>query len=116
MTTVLEKPNKKFILPPEWRDKLGTVPDRLVAEALGVSIQTIYGVRTNLKIKPCGKHERTHHTKMEPDMYDLLIKELGTVKDNHLAKKYGISREYIRQLRIKNSIEKFSHQKVQVHA
>ena len=109
-----EKVHRKLVLTPEWEAKLGVVHDRVIAEQFGVSTQTIYGIRTAKNIKPCGKHHQTHHTKMEPAAFDSLVKELGTMRDSHLAKKYNVSREYIRQLRTKQGIAKYFNQKVQV--
>jgi hypothetical protein len=55
-----------------------------------------------------GKHSITTLKKLTIEILDNINKELGTQRDSVLARKYNISREYIRQLRNKQNIPKYS--------
>lgn len=101
---------KKLEFPKEYLEKLGKVPDRVIAEALNVTTQTVYGYRKAANIAPYGKHDKTHHTKLSDSDFKALIAALGTQRDAILAKTFGVSREYVRQLRVKHNIKKYSAQ------
>lgn len=98
----------KLSLTDEQIIKLGKVPDRVIAEELGVSIQVVYAERTSRHILPCGKHSEIAYKKLSMSSHQTLITELGRERDSILARKYGISREYVRQLRNRYNIPKYS--------
>ena len=93
----------------EYLKRLGTVPDRVLAAEAGVSLQAIFTARQNRKIEPHYKHNDTPLKKLSRDNYQMLIGELGKSRDTALARKYDISREYVRQLRVRNNVAKFSN-------
>lgn len=86
---------------------LGTVPDRVVAEKANVSIQVIFTERRKRDIKAFSPHIMTKRKKLTEENFMSLISKLGKVKDIVLASDYGISREYVRQLRNHRNITKF---------
>lgn len=87
---------------------LGNVPDRIVAEKLGVSIQTVQAERVSLGIKPKRQHEKKHLKKLSEKEFSELISNLGVKRDSELSRTFNISREYVRQLRLKNNKLKYS--------
>jgi hypothetical protein len=102
--------NRKFEFPKDQYEKLGKVPDRVIAEVIGVTTQTVYGYRTAAGIPPYGKHDKSHHTKLSDADFKALVAALGTQRDSILARTFAVSREYVRQLRLKYKIKRFSAQ------
>jgi hypothetical protein len=94
-------------LPEKAKDILGTMTDKSVGEIYGMPTQKIHSIRTSLNIPPFRKHSTTHLKKLSKKEFEALRELLGTEKDIELAKLYGVSREYIRQLRKKYNIIRY---------
>jgi hypothetical protein len=101
-------PKTKIALPATIIERLGTAPDRILAEEANVSIQTIYSTRTMLNISPCGKHTFSKNRKVNAQQMERLVAQLGFMRDSVLSREFGISREYVRQLRQKYNVPTFS--------
>ena len=106
--------SRKMNLSATQYDKLGKVPDSVLADEVGVSVQTIFAERSSHKISACRKHTVIYYKKLTEEQHSSLVKELGTKRDSILSRIYGVSREYVRQLRIKHSIPKFSPQTIYI--
>lgn len=82
--------------------ELGKVPDAVIANNLNVTIQTIYKIRLKLNIPACRKHDKKHYKKIPENVMIEIVSKLPTNKDADLARMYEVSREYIRQIRLKH--------------
>ncbi len=84
---------------------LGKIPDKYLAQKYDVSVRTIWLVRTQLRIPASHQHwGGKYRTKLDMKTIEPLV---GKEKDISIAKKYGVSRERIRQIRKKLGIEKY---------
>lgn len=92
-----------------YRDQLGTVPDRVIAEATGRSVVAVRKWRTRLGLDsyremhpavPWPERRRSPGRRWPPELLD----RLGREPDAALAREYGISRERVRQLRAERGI------------
>jgi hypothetical protein len=92
----------------QFMNRLGTVPDRVIAEEAGVSLQTVFTARNKSSIKPFHKHVDIPLKKLTEKNFASLCSELGKSRDSVLGRKYEVSREYVRQLRVRFNIPKFS--------
>jgi hypothetical protein len=88
-----------------WREKyaavlpdLGQYPDKQVAEIHGISSGVVRSLRQRSGIPACG------HSSRRPEWYDLL----GTMTDEALAAKVGLSRQRIFQARTREGIIAFA--------
>lgn len=90
--------------------RLGKAPDRVIAEEIGSTVQAVFTERKSRHIPAFGKHSIVHYKKLTEEDYEELISLLGLRRDSILARTYGVSREYVRQLRLKFNKPKFSNQ------
>jgi len=95
---------KKTIL--ETEPELGKVPDRVLAEKYQVSLPTIYNIRHRLRIPASHAHRADGKYRRKVNMATILPL-LGKEKDVDIAKRYGVSRERIRQIRSRLQIPRY---------
>ena len=94
---------------------LGTDSDRVVAEAIGCSLMSVFNKRKQLGIppgsragRPKGVNDKKQFSERVEDRYNGISEMLVTKSNALVADKYGISREYARQIRKGLGIEKVS--------
>lgn len=87
--------------PPEAIAALGTVPDRVVAEQLGVSTSIVTSYRTRLGIPSWGMRQRqSRNERIRALLADPIRQRLGTVPDKQLAEETGVPLTRISSLRV----------------
>ncbi len=94
---------KKTIL--ESDPLLGKVPDRVLAKKYQVSLSMVYNIRTKLKIPASHLHQEGKFRRKV--ILSTIIPLLGKEKDIEIARRYGVSRERIRQIRSRLHIPKY---------
>lgn len=94
-------------LPTEVIEKLGTMTDKAISDTFDVPIQVVHTTRADLGIPAYRKHSVTYLKKLSRDDFDKLRGLLGKQRDTKLATDFNVSREYIRQLRVKFSVPRY---------
>jgi len=84
-----------------WDEQpLGQVPDRVLAEELGVNKNMVFRARKRRDIKPCGFHSKVH----KRVDFDWGEQPLGELPDEALGRKLGVSGNAVKYQRIKRGI------------
>jgi hypothetical protein len=97
---------RRLECPKELEPLVGVVGDLALANRAGVSHAIARRWRTERGIKPYRLHSNPHPRKGAGARKEL-VGRLGTTTDAILSEEYGLSRERIRQLRVKNGIKRF---------
>lgn len=98
--------------------RLGSVPDYILAKEIGISKFVISKHRRRLGILPCATSTGQNgtfksgepHRRWRPKSPDLLAEiaaQLGTMTDEALAKRYGLSKSFVHNMRRSQGIESY---------
>lgn len=89
---------------------LGKVQDKFIAEKYGLSVAKVCLIRHKLGVP--ASHIHPPQISSRKFDWDKIVCRLGIIPDVKLAKEAGVSRERIRQLRIKYGIPKYNKSSV----
>jgi len=92
----------------DYRLRLGTASDSTIAKEFNIPKHKVFRNRVEYSIPPYRKHLLTRKKiKLERAEFDELINKIGKAPDTHIATEFKISREYVRQLRLRHNVKKY---------
>lgn len=84
--------------------KLGKVTDRVIASEYGITGAAVHLIRRKYNIPPCATVKHGPKLRDIETSYPGMFDRLGKDRDSALAAEYGISRERVRQYRLRYNI------------
>jgi transcriptional regulator with XRE-family HTH domain len=83
-------------LPAPAKEDLGRMTDAALAEKHGLNVSTVRRARVALGVAPARVHT---HKKSVEERFPGIVGDLAVMSNANLARKHGVTREYMRQLR-----------------